>query len=45
MADIVKQPTSRMGLVERFIQSCPKIPLMTDEEIQAEINAVRQVQE
>ena len=28
--------------VERFINSCPKTPQMTDEEIQAEINAVRQ---
>ena len=28
--------------VERFINSCPTSPLMTDEEIQAEINAVRQ---
>ena len=27
--------------VERFINSCPKTPQMTDEEIQAEINAVR----
>ena len=27
--------------VERFINSCPKSPQMTDEEIQAEINAVR----
>lgn len=32
-----KRPTS----VERFINSCPKTPQMTDEEIQAEINAVR----
>ena len=28
--------------IERFINSCPKTPQMTDEEIQAEINAVRQ---
>ena len=27
--------------VERFINSCPKTLQMTDEEIQAEINAVR----
>lgn len=31
----------RRTSVERFINSCPKTPLMTDEEIQAEINAVR----
>lgn len=29
----------RRTSVERFINSCPKIPQMTDEEIQAEINA------
>lgn len=28
-------------LVLCFIASCPKEPLMTDEEIQAEVNAVR----
>ena len=28
-------------LVMSFIESCPKAPLMTDEEIQAEVNAVR----
>ena len=28
--------------VERFVNSCSKTPKMTDEEIQAEINAVRQ---
>ena len=33
---------NRRTSVERFISSCPKIPQMTDEEIQAEINAVRQ---
>ena len=32
----------RRTSVERFINSCPKTPQMTDEEIQAEINAVRQ---
>ena len=32
----------RRTSVERFINSCPKTPLMTDEEIQAEIDAVRQ---
>ena len=32
----------RQTSVERFINSCPKTPQMTDEEIQAEINAVRQ---
>ena len=35
-----KRPTS----VERFVNSCPKTPQMTDEEIQAEINAVRKGQ-
>ena len=33
---------NRRTSVERFIDSCPKTPQMTDEEIQAEINAVRQ---
>ncbi len=32
---------SRRSSVERFINSCPKTPQMTDEEIQAEINAYR----
>ena len=32
----------RRASVERFIESCPKTPQMTDEEIQTEINAVRQ---
>ena len=32
----------RRTSVERFINSCSKTPQMTDEEIQAEINAVRQ---
>ena len=31
----------RRTSVERFIESCPKTPQMTDEEIQAEVNAVR----
>lgn len=31
----------RRTSVERFINSCPKTPQMTDEEIQAEVNAVR----
>lgn len=32
----------RRTSVERFINSCPKEAQMTDEEIQAEIKAVRQ---
>ena len=32
----------RRTSVERFINSCPKTQQMTDEEIQAEVNAVRQ---
>ena len=32
----------RRTSVERFINSCPQTPQMTDEEIQAEINAYRQ---
>ncbi len=31
----------RRTSIERFINSCPKSPLMTDEDIQAEVNAVR----
>ena len=31
----------RRTSVERFIESCPKTPQMADEEIQAEVNAVR----
>ena len=31
----------RRESVDRFIKSFPKSPLMTDDEIQAEINAVR----
>ena len=48
-AAFIETLASRMGWtmrkrrtsVERFINSCPKTPLMSDEEIQAEINAVR----
>ena len=35
------QVRSRRSSVERFIQSCPQSPVMTDEEIAAEVNAVR----
>jgi len=35
------QMRTRRSSVERFIQSCPKVPVMTDEEIMAEVNAVR----
>lgn len=31
----------RRTSVERFVNSCSKTPQMTDEEIQAEVNAVR----
>jgi len=31
----------RRASIEQFIKSCPKTPLMTDEEIAAEVNAVR----
>jgi len=49
-AALVETLAQRMGWtmrprrtsVERFINSCPKTPQMTDEEIQAEINAYRQ---
>ncbi len=49
-AAFVETLASRMGWtmrrrrtsVERFIQSCPKTPQMTDEEIQTEINSYRQ---
>ena len=34
----------RRTSVERFINSCPKTPQMTDEEILSEINAVRKGQ-
>ena len=48
-AALVETLAKRMGWtmrrrrtsVERFIESCPKTPQMTDEEIQAEVNAVR----
>ncbi|MCH5306716.1 MAG: hypothetical protein J1E37_01450 [Prevotella sp.] len=48
-SDFVKALASRMGWtvrsrrtsVDRFIRSCPQTPQMSDEEIQAEINAVR----
>ena len=32
---------TRRDLIERFVASCPKEPVMSDEEIQAEVNAVR----
>ena len=35
------QVRTRRSSVERFIQSCPKSPVMTDEEIAAEVNAIR----
>ena len=35
------QLRTRRSSVERFIQSCPKSPVMTDEEIAAEVNAIR----
>ena len=31
----------RRASIEQFINSCPKTPVMTDEEIAAEVNAVR----
>ena len=31
----------RRASIERFIKSCPSQPVMTDEEIAAEVNAVR----
>lgn len=48
-AALIETLAARMGWtmrkrrtsVERFVNSCPKSPLMTDEEIQTEINAVR----
>ena len=48
-AAFIETLASRMGWtmrrrrtsVERFVNSCPKSPQMTDEEIQAEINAYR----
>lgn len=35
------QLRTRRSSVERFIQSCPKSPVMTDEEIATEVNAIR----
>ncbi len=32
---------TRRASVERFLESCPKTPQMTDEEIADEVNAVR----
>ena len=31
----------RRASIEQLIKSCPKTPVMTDEEIAAEVNAVR----
>ena len=31
---------SKRSIVQKFIDSCPKTPMMTDEEIAAEVNAV-----
>ena len=31
----------RRASIEKFIKSCPQTPVMTDEEIAAEVNAVR----
>ena len=31
----------RRASIEKFIKSCPKTPVMTDEEIAAEVKAVR----
>ena len=31
----------RRTSIEQFIKSCPKTPVMTDEEIATEVNAVR----
>lgn len=49
---LIKTLAERMGWtmrkrrtsVERFVNSCPKIPQMTDEEISAEVSAVRKGQ-
>ena len=49
---LIKTLAERMGWtmrkrrtsVERFVNSCPKTPQMTDEEIVAEISAVRKGQ-
>lgn len=32
---------SKRSIVQKFIDTCPKKPMMTDEEIAAEVNAVR----
>ena len=32
---------SKRSIVQKFVHSCPKTPMMTDEEIAAEVNAVR----
>ena len=32
---------SKRSIVQKFVGSCPKTPMMTDEEIAAEVNAVR----
>ena len=32
---------SKRSIVQKFVDSCPKVPMMTDEEIAAEVNAVR----
>lgn len=32
---------SKRSIVQKFIDSCPKTPMMTDEEIAAEVNAAR----
>ena len=47
--DIIQSLATRLGWIvrlrrasiERFIKSCPSQPVMTDEEIAAEVNAVR----
>ena len=49
---LIKTLAERMGWImrkrrtsiERFVNSCPKTPQMTDEEIVAEISAVRKGQ-
>lgn len=46
---LIEALTARMGWkmrrrrtsVDQFIETCPSTPQMTDEEIQAEVNAVR----
>ncbi len=32
---------SKRSIVQKFVDSCPEVPMMTDEEIAAEVNAVR----